>query len=116
MGCLFHKWNWCTCSKCGKTRENHHDLNGCKCSICNKIRDEQHNWDGCKCTICGKIRNEQHNWDGCECTRCGADKHTWRLEDRSGGGVDGSGIPHGWLREDYKCTSCGKTRVDEYSE
>lgn len=36
MGCLiFHKWD------------------GCKCSNCGKIRDKHHKWENSKCIICG---------------------------------------------------------------
>jgi len=41
--CLFgHKWNGCKCEKCGKTRDEQHDLNGCKCKRCGA---EKHDWD-----------------------------------------------------------------------
>lgn len=36
MACLFgHKWDGCTCTKCGKTR------------------DEGHKWEGARCARCG---------------------------------------------------------------
>ncbi len=82
MSCIFHKWNGCKCSKCGKVRDEGHKWNGCKCSICGKVRDEGHNWNGCKCSICGKTRDEGHEWDLCKgvCTICGKTRvpeHDW---------------------------------------
>ncbi|MDR1688761.1 MAG: hypothetical protein LBS21_09165 [Clostridiales bacterium] len=54
MACIFgHKWNGCTCEKCGK------------------LRDEQHKWNGCTCEKCGKTRNEQHKIENGKCVRCG---------------------------------------------
>jgi len=79
MGCLiFHKWNGCTCSKCGQHRDEGHDWNGCKCRICGKKRDMEHNWNGCTCRVCGMKRDEEHMFEYragemCEggCKRCG---------------------------------------------
>ena len=84
MACLFgHKWNGCKCSKCGKTRDEHHKWDLCKgkCSICGKTQNEQHDWNGCKCSRCGATRDEQHEWDGCKCNRCGMtrdEQHNWK--------------------------------------
>jgi hypothetical protein len=37
MACLFgHKWNDCTCLKCGKTRNTNHRLEEGKCLLCKK--------------------------------------------------------------------------------
>ena len=67
-----HKWNGCTCQRCGTHRDEGHDwCNTCKCSICGKTRDEAHVWDGCKCRICGKIRDENHRWKNGKCVICG---------------------------------------------
>lgn len=39
----FHEWNYCKCTKCGKTRDEQHDWlkNKSNCSICGKTRDVQ---------------------------------------------------------------------------
>lgn len=71
MACLFHKWDGCKCSKCGK------------------LRDEGHNWDFChgKCVICGKTCNSEHLWKTVSgkyvevCDKCGtkrATSHDWK--------------------------------------
>ena len=70
MACLFHKWNGCKCSKCGK------------------VRDEGHNWDFCHgtCVICGKVCTTKHSWQDVPgkyvkiCNKCGirqAKRHDW---------------------------------------
>ena len=68
-----HKWNGCTCTRCGEYRDEGHDwvfatresseAGQCreKCSICGKVRGAEHEWDGCTCTRCGAWRNEEHN-------------------------------------------------------
>ena len=77
MACLFHKWNGCTCSKCGKTRDKKHGWNGCKCTVCDKLRDEGHNYNAIpnkceeKCTICGKILPIPHKIQDNICSVCG---------------------------------------------
>ena len=67
-----HKWNGCTCSRCGEYRDKEHKwvfaaqeskkAQQCreKCSVCGKQRDIEHAWDGCKCSGCGRVRNEGH--------------------------------------------------------
>jgi len=42
-----------------------HNWNGCKCSKCGRIRDEQHSWDGCKCKECGagSPSEDMHDWE-----------------------------------------------------
>ena len=44
--CLFkgHSWNHCTCTRCGKTRDEQHVVDHCeeKCSICGQII--HHDW------------------------------------------------------------------------
>ena len=67
-----HKWNGCTCSRCGEYRDEEHKwvfaaqeskkAQQCreKCSVCGKQRDIEHAWDGCKCSGCGRVRNEGH--------------------------------------------------------
>ncbi len=39
MGCLIHKWNGCTCARCGAVRDGYHNWLGYKCSYCGKKRD-----------------------------------------------------------------------------
>ncbi len=78
MGCLFHKWDGCKCSKCGKTRDEGHAYEKIagqckeKCSRCGMERDA-HDWDGCTCRLCGATRDESHTFgeDGF-CVKCGA--------------------------------------------
>jgi hypothetical protein len=79
---LFHKWNGCRCSRCGKVRDNKHEWGGCMCSRCGKKRFEQHEWDLCKgeCIQCGAKNIEKHEWKGCMCSRCGKkrdEQHKW---------------------------------------
>ena len=43
LSCLFgHKWNGCTCDKCGKARDRHHyfDLSNGKYKRCSKRQDK----------------------------------------------------------------------------
>ena len=78
MGCLFHKWDGCVCTKCGKTRDEGHSYGKVegrcaeKCARCGKER-EAHDWSGCTCAKCGKTRDEAHTLgeDGF-CVKCGA--------------------------------------------
>ena len=39
MGCLIHKWNGCTCARCGAVRDGYRNWLGYKCSYCGKKRD-----------------------------------------------------------------------------
>lgn len=39
MRCFIHKWNGCTCVRCGEVRDDHHNWMGYKCSYCGKKRD-----------------------------------------------------------------------------
>ena len=67
-----HKWNGCTCSRCGEYRDEEHKWvyatqesrkdQQCreKCSVCGKKRDIEHKWNGCKCSGCGCVRNKNH--------------------------------------------------------
>jgi len=72
-----HTWNDCTCSACGKIRDEHHLLSiDCeKCSKCGTVIENQHNWtkDCQKCSKCGKTREVEHSWKkDCEkCSMCG---------------------------------------------
>ncbi|MDB4303731.1 tetratricopeptide repeat protein [Desulfosarcina sp.] len=41
MGCLlFHKWDGCTCEKCGEARDQDHDWDYCKCRKCGRVREQ----------------------------------------------------------------------------
>jgi len=136
MACLFgHKWNGCKCIKCGKVRDEGHDLDlckgvcricgqknwlprhdwqGCKCARCGATRDEGHGWNGCKCKICGKTRDEGHRWNGCKCSRCGKwrnEKHAWDgCKCRLCGERRDEG--HDW--QDGKCRRCGMRQEDSW--
>lgn len=74
---LFHDWNGCKCTLCGKVRNQEHDWNriGCKCKRCGMENPEKHIWDKATCTCkgCGK----HHDWDGCTCRICGETNHSW---------------------------------------
>lgn len=76
LSCLFgHKWAGCSCSVCGKGRDQGHDWgkNCEKCARCGATRAAAHNWTGCKCSGCGRTRDEGHNWsrDSEKCSTCG---------------------------------------------
>ena len=99
MSCLFHKWNGCRCTRCGKTR------------------DEQHSWkwivspdDQCRqvCSVCGKTgEKSSHQWlpgpGACEetCSRCRTTREAHHFTAISG-----------VCRE--RCTSCGKIRTIDH--
>lgn len=39
MACLLgHKWDGCTCSKCGKTRNEGHKWEGARCALCGGVQ------------------------------------------------------------------------------
>lgn len=108
MGCVFkHKWDGCTCSVCGKTRDQDHDWHGCTCARCGKVLEQAHTWDGCTCTSCGKTRNVLHQWaqveDQCawQCARCGA--------------AAPRDLPYGShsFGESGPCARCGAERMEE---
>ncbi|MCL2020142.1 MAG: hypothetical protein FWG70_10365 [Oscillospiraceae bacterium] len=75
MACLFHKWDGCKCSKCGKIRDEQHNfiqLEGqCKqkCSVCDKVIIKHGNFspvpENCleKCDVCGETRQGNHEWE-----------------------------------------------------
>ena len=88
MACFFgHKWEGCTCRKCGKTRDQLHDYqkvpDKCeeKCSRCGKTRPIEHSFvlmkDKCfeKCKRCGELR-EKHEYKNGFCVRCGQQSPT----------------------------------------
>ena len=63
-----HKWNGCTCTRCGGRRDEGHDFHlmerDChrKCSICGTTRSVDHDWNGCVCAHCGQKRDSDHTW------------------------------------------------------
>ncbi len=95
LTCLFglHTWSGCTCTACGRTRDQEHDWsqdceqcarcgamrtnahrwNRCVCTNCGQTRDKGHDWskDCEKCNICGKTRASDHKWNGLKCKKCG---------------------------------------------
>ncbi|MBU1567351.1 MAG: hypothetical protein KJ630_17225 [Proteobacteria bacterium] len=72
---LFHKWEGCKCSKCGKLRDQDHNWDGCICFVCGKERYINHNWDGCICSGCGIKRDQDHILLGCRCIKCKTEIH-----------------------------------------
>ena len=93
LGCLSgHKWDGCTCKKCGKVRDEAHEYRNFKDTAsrcvgtckCGKTQMFSHDWrpiEGkCqeRCSRCGATRDMgQHNWRPVEgkcqkkCARCG---------------------------------------------
>ena len=84
LSCIIgHKWNGCTCERCGQTRDEGHDFRpgerACreKCAVCGRVRDTAHLWQGCKCERCGATRATGHDYRSVEgapivrCERCG---------------------------------------------
>ena len=98
----FHSWGGCTCTVCGKVRDEQHDWSkDCeKCSKCGKTRENYHDWskDCEKCSKCGKVE-EHHDWSkDCEkCFKCG------KVEEH-----------HNWSKDCEKCSNCGKTRENQH--
>jgi len=117
LSCIFgHKWNGCTCERCGEVRDEGHEYtkytpNGKECvgrCKCGKQQALEHDWQSqpgsCsrKCARCGKTSAPQHQWQRVEgkcqkrCTICG---QTQDLE-------------HDWQRVEGKCVKvcrvCGK--------
>ena len=111
ISCLFgHKWNGCTCERCGKTRDEGHNYQPIpgkceeKCSLCGASRNKDHKWepvpDKCEdvCSVCGKRREKEHHYVPIEgyingkeyerCTKCGHVRESQRKFSRyTGGGV-----------------------------
>lgn len=79
-----------------------HQWDGCTCTICGKIRNEQHilNEDCEKCSKCGSVIPNQHNWstDCQKCSKCGKTRD----------------VEHHWIKNCEKCSKCGKTRTDQH--
>ncbi len=78
--CL-HKWDGCTCEKCGRVRDKDHDFDySCTCNRCGTVADSFHLWDGCTCRTCGTVRDERHDWDGDTCRICGKRRDQGKLQ------------------------------------
>lgn len=84
MACFFgHKWNGCTCSKCGKTRDEGHQWQPVpgrcieKCAICGTEKPVAHRFEPVegkcleKCSVCGEERPLLHRFVNGICERCG---------------------------------------------
>ena len=117
----FHRWDSCTCTKCGKTRDQDHDWSkDCeRCGRCGTTRKNAHQWNGCKCKTCGSIRDQDHNWtkDCKRCSTCGAtreDVHDWtkNCERCSRCGVARTAA-HKW--DGCRCEVCGTTRDQDHA-
>ena len=137
-----HKWNGCTCTRCGERRDEGHDWQlvvktgyprSCKnkCSICGKEQPAEHDWNGCVCTRCGTTRSEGHilgRWERTNaesharcCTVCGrareTEPHTFgpAAKCRRKCTVCGYEIPwHEW--RDGACTVCGIKENDYFGK
>lgn len=125
LTCLFgHKWNGCTCEKCGEKRDEKHKMialeGKCmdKCSVCGEEREVKHEWNGCKCERCQVIRD----WNTDPNYEWGADYHKWVISDGTCtkkcsvcGEEDES--EHKWWNEKLglrgcTCLICGKKDTD----
>lgn len=71
--CFGHKWDHCTCTRCGKVRDlGDHRWVGCVCKNCGQKRDEGHDWrNSCTCRRCGKVRDTLHRYKNGRCEVCG---------------------------------------------
>ena len=71
IGCLFgHKWNGCTCARCGTVRDQEHSWQTedgkceAKCAICGRVSEMPHKWEHDewsleeKCAVCGRTRKD----------------------------------------------------------
>lgn len=89
MACFFgHKWNGCTCSKCGQTRDQDHrwqPVSGkCieKCAICGSEKEIPHKFERLetkcaeKCSVCGEERPVPHQFADGRCIRCGIERNS----------------------------------------
>ena len=84
-----HKWNklpngndGCTCSRCGKRRDEGHDWQFIVEEYTETVWLDKHHVRRCamQCSICGRTKSIDHDWDGCICTRCGTKRnrdHVW---------------------------------------
>lgn len=140
LSCLFgHKWNGCTCIRCGEVRDDGHRWNACTCEICGKVqdRDDAHRWNGCMCEVCGKKRDEGHVFadfrpDGrscvgrCKCGKTQVQNHDyWPVKGKcryvcKRCGAENNNAHHTWERIPGTCTKkcavCGETRNVDWEE
>ena len=136
IACLFgHKWNGCTCARCGRVRNEEHDFKpvegSCKmkCSRCGAEGPGSHKWShggsGCKCVACGETRatrdlnahtfpyvyDPHHLVTGgqhrsCTCADCG-----WVDTVKDFGHVYEYTYEPGSSQHKGVCTICGKTKM-----
>ncbi len=108
-GLGFHSWEFCTCTRCGRQKDESHNWQGCKCATCGKAH---HAWRGCKCSTCGKTRDLEHDWRFCKCSTCGKTRnveHDWRFCKCSICSATRDGF-HDW--KEGVCTICGTVSQD----
>jgi len=134
---LGHKWNGCTCARCGAVRNAGHSFapvpGSCtmKCARCGAEGPAQHRWSkngrGCKCTVCGATRAiddlNAHDFpyvfdpndpggtkvQGCKCQVCGYVKKS-----EFGGHVYKYSYERGSSRHKGVCVTCGKEITSEH--
>lgn len=109
-----HNWDGCTCSDCGKTRDENHDLkNDCgKCSKCGKEVAHNHDWskDCEKCAKCGKTREDEHSfYQDCEkCSKCGKKRKNMHKMEKGMCVYCGHGVFTDKDGKDYQVIKIGK--------
>ena len=77
-----------------------HEWNGCTCTRCGKVRNEQHNVPGCagECRICGQMID--HDWEAVSSSV---------VEEAT---YDSAGRPASDIVETvYRCRRCGKEKT-----
>ena len=78
-GLLGHKWNGCTCGRCGEKRDEGHEYvvqpDRCAqvCKICEASQRIDHDWDSGKCRHCGMFKDFEVK-DGCALSYTGNDE------------------------------------------
>lgn len=106
MACLFgHKWNGCTCKKCGVTRHQWEEKNACikECKLCGE-QIAEHKFEHCKCAKCGEILDRYHKYDkNGVCSVCG--KHEERIISEKV--VTITGTPVIYIEVKRYCAECG---------
>ena len=107
MSCLFgHKWNRCTCEKCGCIRDKDHLWSGCYCKICNTKNPDisVHDWEFIESISCDSASYDawygshsvsltpQEDQDIYRCRICGLEKIDWNIWDGMGNDSSGSSL------------------------
>ena len=131
----FHTWDGCTCTGCGKVRDEQHDWSkDCeKCSKCGKTRENQHEYtrDCEECSKCGKTLQVEIggvcktcgnriivSWDKkIYCIRCHINfKHDWSKDCEKCSKCDKAREnQHDWSIDCEICCKCGKTRENQHN-